>query len=89
MKKVTCFVLIVLIVCCLCSCSVEEDANQSTNQRNNTLPSSSSVHIWTDEETGVQYIIYNGYKQGGIYPRLNADGSLHIDNPTEKGGADK
>ena len=82
MKKVTCFVLIVLIVCCLCSC-------QSTNQINNTLPSSSSVHIWTDEETGVQYIIYNGYNQGGIYPRLNADGSLHIAHPTEKGGAEE
>ena len=88
MKKVTCFVLIVLIVCCLCSCSVEEDANQSTNQRINTLPSSSSVHIWTDEETGVQYIIYDGYGQGGICPRLNADGSLYIAHPTEKGGGE-
>ena len=86
MKKVICFVLIVLMVCCLCSCSVEENSNQSTNQINNTLPSSSSVHIWTDEETGVQYIIYDGYKQGGICPRLNADGSLHIAHPTEKGG---
>jgi maltose-binding protein MalE len=82
MKKIICFVLMVLMVCCLCSCSVEE----STNQSNNTLPPSSSVRVWTDEETGVQYIIYEGYKQGGIYPRLNADGSLHIARPTEKGG---
>lgn len=81
MKKVICFVLTVLMVFCLCACSVEEnDANQSTN----ALPPNVSVHIWTDEETGVQYIIYDGYKQGGIYPRLNADGGLHI----EKGGAE-
>jgi hypothetical protein len=39
-----------------------------------------SVSIWTDKETGVQYVIYEGYKQGGIVPRLNADGSLHVGN---------
>lgn len=79
MKKVICFVLIVLMICCLCSCSVEENSNQSTN----TLPPSTNVYIWIDEETGVQYIIYEGYKQGGIYPRLNIEGSLHTDHPTE------
>lgn len=40
------------------------------------------IYIWTDEETGVQYIIYReklynaGF--GGITPRLNSDGSLYI-----------
>ena len=82
MKKIICFVIMILMVCFLCSCSIGE----STVQSNNTLSPSSTVYIWTDEETGVQYIIYDGYKQGGIYPRLNADGSLHIDYPTEKGG---
>ena len=86
MKKALSVLLVFILMFSLCSCSVEENSNQSTNQINNTLPSSSSVHIWTDEETGVQYIIYDGYKQGGIYPRFNADGSLHIANPTEKGG---
>ena len=84
MKKIFYFMFVVLMVCCLCSCSVEENTNQS----NSTLPSSSNVRIWTDEETGVQYIIYAGYKQGGIYPRLNADGSLHTAHPTEKGGVE-
>ena len=82
MKKLIYFVLIVLMTCCLCSCSAEENVDQ----RNGTLPLNAKVHIWTDEETGVQYIIYEGYKQGGIHPRLNADGSLHIDHSTEKGG---
>lgn len=40
------------------------------------------IYIWTDKETGVQYVIYSeklynaGF--GGITPRLNSDGSLCI-----------
>lgn len=41
------------------------------------------IQLWTDEETGVQYIIYHftaPNKAGaGITPRLNADGSLYIE----------
>lgn len=39
------------------------------------------IYIWTDEDTGVQYVIYRekcmnaGF--GGITPRLNPDGSLY------------
>ncbi len=39
-----------------------------------------TIYIWTDEDTGVQYIVYReklynaGF--GGITPRLNPDGSL-------------
>jgi len=41
-----------------------------------------TIYIWTDEETGVQYVIYRekcayaGF--GGITPCLNPDGSLYI-----------
>ena len=42
----------------------------------------SVITIWTDEETGVQYVIYRdkaGYAGfGGITPRLNSDGTLYI-----------
>lgn len=40
------------------------------------------VFVWTDEETGVQYVVYsesgrnNG--MGGITPRLNADGTVCV-----------
>jgi hypothetical protein len=44
----------------------------------------SYIDIWVDEETGVQYVVYAGFKQGGITPRLNADGTPYQGN--EKGG---
>lgn len=36
------------------------------------------IFIWEDPETDVQYIIYKGYRKGGITPRLNNDGTLYI-----------
>lgn len=42
------------------------------------------IRFYTDQETGVQYIIYRekfynaGF--GGITPRLNSDGSLYLDD---------
>lgn len=30
----------------------------------------------TDPQTGCDYLVYSGYKQGGITPRLRPDGSL-------------
>ena len=43
-----------------------------------------NMFVWTDEETGVQYIVYNEKRYnagfGGITPRLNADGSLCVVN---------
>lgn len=47
------------------------------------------IYIWTDEKTGVQYIIYRektyNAGHGGITPRLNSDGSLYVvENSSEK-----
>lgn len=47
-----------------------------------------TIYIWTDEETGVQYIVYREKRYnagfGGITPRLNPDGSLYsVDTTTE------
>lgn len=38
-----------------------------------------SVRIWTDPETGVQYLLYTAVGRGGICPRYNADGSLMVE----------
>lgn len=45
------------------------------------------ISVWTDPETGVQYIVYSRKRGeagiGGITPRLNADGSLCVVDITE------
>lgn len=36
------------------------------------------IYFYTDEKSCVEYIIYNGYKAGGITPRLNRDGTIML-----------
>lgn len=87
MKKVSCILLSLFLIICLTGC----EESQINNNENIELNSEDTdIRFWTDEETGVQYVIYSHgepYKgMGGITPRLNADGTLYIDHPTEKGG---
>lgn len=55
------------------------------NEKRNTISSIDSydVYDYVDPETGVHYLIYSqdaGYAgMGGMTPRLNADGSLMVD----------
>ena len=84
MKKVICLLMALSIVLCLCACDeMAESVPIDT-------ATDSDIRFWTDEETGVQYVIYDNYEgyggMGGITPRLNADGTLY--HPTEKGGAE-
>lgn len=72
MKKIFSILIILGLITCLTSCTNNENITQSNED--------TSIKFWTDKETGVEYIIYsniNGYAgQGGITPRLNADGTL-------------
>ena len=56
---------------CLAGCGMNSNIDKSDN---------TNVTFWTDEATGVQYVIHrdllNG--SGGITPRLNTDGSLYV-----------
>ena len=87
MKKVLCILFSLFLIICLVGCTIYQ-INDNENVKLNSKDT--DIRFWTDEETGVQYVIYNhgaGYKgMGGITPRLNADGTLYIDHPTEKGG---
>lgn len=39
-----------------------------------------NVKVYVDEETGVNYLIYDGYREEWwITPRFNADGSLYVE----------
>ena len=83
MKKILVVLMVLVLIACLMGCDNNENITRSDKDV--------SIMFWTDEETGVEYVIYsnnsNGYAgQGGITPRLNADGTLYTDHPTEKGG---
>ena len=82
MKKIFSVLIIILLVFSLFACE-DVDTDVAIKNKNNN-----DITIWTDPETGVQYIVYcefYGYSgAGGITPRLNADGTLYI--TTEKGG---
>ncbi len=74
MKTIIIFLMMISIVFCLCAC---ESSDEVTNKESN-----SDIEIWTDEETGVQYVIYDSCGRysgmGGITPRFNADGTLFV-----------
>jgi uncharacterized lipoprotein YehR (DUF1307 family) len=86
MKKIFSILILIVLVFSLVGCETET----SNEIEKLALPNESdeNISIWTDKETGVQYIIYDnkvGYGgMGGITPRFNADGTLYIS--TEKGG---
>ena len=74
MKKFIAIILAtMLMMVCLAGCDDDTNKTQSSNL---------NIEFWTDEETGVQYVVYDracGYAgMGGITPRLNADGTLYI-----------
>ena len=72
MKKTIIFLMMILVIFCLCACESNKDIKTTEND---------NIEIWTDVETGVQYVIYDrntGYAGiGGITPRFNADGTLY------------
>lgn len=47
---------------------IEKTKQEQQIQEKNTLDD--NIYIWTDPETGVEYIIWEGYRKGGITPRI-------------------
>ena len=74
MKKIIAAIITGLIILSLCGCKRIEGE---------TMDLMNAIYIYVDEETGVEYIVYNGYKKGGICPRYNADGSLRVEKKKE------
>lgn len=65
----------------VCSCGVNSAAACSEKQPNERLKLvyySGEMNIYQDMNTGVQYLVFYGYKQGGICPLYNADGTLYV-----------
>ena len=65
----------------VCSCGVNSAAAGSEKQPNERLKLvyySGEMNIYQDMNTGVQYLVFYGYKKGGICPLYNADGTLYV-----------
>lgn len=83
MKKIICILLIFVIIALCVGCSVEEcETKTGTIEKLFVDGSGEGVVTFVDEKTGVNYLIFYGYRKGGITPRFNADGSLYV---TERG----
>lgn len=70
---------LVVILMVLCSLLVGCDTDFKKVEGNKT----NEIQIYVDPETGVNYLIYQDYNEGGITVRYNADGSIMV---TEKEG---
>ena len=72
---------LVALAFAMCSCGVNSAAAGSEKQPNKRLMlvySSGETDIYQDMNTGVQYLVFDGYNQGGICPLYNADGTLYV-----------
>ena len=84
MKKLLAIILtLMLMIACLSGCDIEIEIEENKSKYDGiTKTNNINIDFWTDEETGVQYVIYNrnGGKagMGGITPRLNSDGSIYV-----------
>ena len=70
MKKVLCILLSLFLIICLVGCKTHQ-INENENIKLNSKYT--DIRFWTDEETGVQYVIYNHgapYKGMGGITRL-------------------
>lgn len=74
MKKLIALILIGMM---LVGCSVE--TTEGVEVKNSDF----GILIWTDSETGVQYVCYCTGHGNGITPRLNADGTVMVEEVTE------
>ena len=77
-KKIICFILTLTIVM-LTACG-NTDAETKTNyiQDYTFYKNNIEFTIVVDKETGVNYVVYSGYKNGGVTVRLNADGTPYV-----------
>ena len=70
MKKLLILPLLLLLVT---GCNVSTNNETERNELNNT-----DIYFYIDENTCVEYIVYDGWYSGGITPRLNRDGTIML-----------
>lgn len=88
MKKIVLIVFLGLITLGIAGCStdVEDEKVESEKVPKNaeTMNGDEDYKFETDPTTGVEYIIYNGNKQGGITTRVDKSGKPIINPQWQK-----
>lgn len=80
----TILLLLVLVVTFDVSNDNQETTQEITSFSN--LGYDDNVYDYVDPDTGVHYLVYCGYRKGGIAVRLNPDGSIMVE---KEGAADE
>ena len=87
MKKMILVMMMVVTVLSLTACGqqAKDETNTQTVQEDtvkhvSTGTSNNNVFVYVDPETGVNYLIYHGYRCGGITPRYDSEGNIMITN---------
>ena len=73
MKKIISLILVIAIIL-LVGCADVTEADTQTNY----IQDNRCCRIIVDKKTGVNYIVFSDLHQGGITPRLNADGTPYV-----------
>lgn len=71
-KAIICVLLIFALALTGC------ESSENTENESELSEYSNSVYLYIDDETGVEYLIFNSIYGGGMCPRFNADGSLRV-----------
>lgn len=87
MKKIFVTLMMVVTVLSLTACGQQTNDESNTQivqedtvKQVSTGTSSNNVFVYVDPETGVNYLIYHGYRCGGITPRYDSEGNIMITN---------
>ncbi len=75
MKRII-MILVLGMIFMLCGCSADSSQENEVIEKGFTY----EIENYTDPETGVCYLIYDGGYDGGITVRYNSDGSIMVKN---------
>ena len=69
---------IICVLLIFASALIGCESLENTETESELSEYSSSVYLYIDNETGVEYLVFQSINEGGICPRFNADGSLCV-----------
>ena len=75
MKKI---LLLIILILLLTGCGAEPISEDNNNGVSYYMQDSTKFSFYVDKNTCVEYIIYKSGYKGGIIPRLNANGTLKL-----------